>query len=190
MDVLTKDGGHLPALNFRYTLVRVQDEDVDVVATAAAFNGSRTGVTTGSANDHYALATLGQHVVQQATEQLQGKVLERQGRAVEQLQYPFVAVQLTQRGDCGVGELAVSFFENLLEVGIGNATGDERAHHPECQLVVRQACPGGNFFLGETRQVFRHVQAAIAGQTGQQDVFKIQGRCLAAGTDITHDLIL
>ncbi|MNN10446.1 hypothetical protein D3C81_1233680 [compost metagenome] len=129
-------------------------------------------------------------MVKQTTQQLQGKVLERQGRAVEQLQHPLVAVQLTQRRDRGVGELAVGFFENLLEVGIGNAAGDERAHHPEGQLVVWQAGPGSNFFLGETRQVFRHVQAAIAGQTGQQDVFKIQGRCLAAGTDITHDLIL
>jgi len=34
---------------------------------------------------------------------------------------------------------------------------------------------------------FSDVQTAVSGQTGQQDVFEIQGRCLAAGTDVTHD---
>ncbi|MNC47807.1 hypothetical protein D3C75_968900 [compost metagenome] len=105
---------------------------------------------------------------------------------MEQLQHPFVAVQLTQRGNRGVGELAVGFFEDLLEVGVGDAAFDERAHHPEGQLVVGQAGPRGDFFLGEAWQVFRHVEAAVAGQASQQHVFEIQGRCLAAGTDIAH----
>ncbi|MNO90249.1 hypothetical protein D3C76_817560 [compost metagenome] len=186
VDVVAEDRGHLPALHFRHALVRVQDEDVDVVATAATFDGGGTGVTAGGADDHHALVALGQHVVEQATEQLQGEVLERQGRAVEQLQHPLVAVQLTQRRDRGVGELAVGFFEDLLEVGVGDAAFDERAHHPEGKFVVRQAGPRGDFFLGEAWQVFRDVQAAVAGQASQQDVFEIEGRSLAAGTDIAH----
>ncbi|MNF86421.1 hypothetical protein D3C84_688570 [compost metagenome] len=117
---------------------------------------------------------------------MQGKVLEGQGRAVEQLQHPLVAVQLTQRRNRCVGEHAVGFFKDFLEIGIRNAAGDERAHHPEGQLVIRQASPGSDFFLGETWQVFRHIEAAIAGQAGEQHIFKIQGRRLAAGTDITH----
>jgi len=52
--------------------------------------------------------------------------------------------------------------------------------------VIRQAGPGSDFFLGEARQVFRHIEAAVRGQTGQQDIFEIQGRCLAAGADVTH----
>ncbi|MNE09985.1 hypothetical protein D3C80_1026800 [compost metagenome] len=188
VDVVAEDGGHLAALHFGHAVVRVQDEDVDVLAAAAAFDGGRAGVAGGGAQDHHALAALDQHMVEQAAEQLQGEVLEGQGRAVEQLQHPLVAVQLAQRRHGVVVEGAVGFLEDLLEVGVGNAAGDEGAHHAEGQLVVRQAGPGGDFFLGEARQVFRYVEAAVAGQASQQHVFEVQGRCLAAGTDIAHVL--
>ena len=89
----------------------------------ATFDRSRTGITGGRADDHHAFATFCQHVVEQAAEQLQGKVLERQSRAVEQLQHPFVTIELTQRRYSGVGKRTVGFFENLFEVGIRNAAG-------------------------------------------------------------------
>ncbi len=186
VDVLAEDRRHLPTLHFRYTLMRVQDEDVDVFAVLAAFDGRRTGVTRGGTDNHHALAALFQHVIEQATEQLQGEVLERRGRAVEQLKHPFITVQLTQWRHGAVGEHAVGFFENLLEIGVRNAAGDKRAHHPERQFVIRQAGPGSDLFLSETWQVFRDVQTAVGRQTGQQDLFEIQGRGLAASTDITH----
>lgn len=44
-----------------------------------------------------------------------------------------------RRRHCVMGEDAIGFLEDLLEVGIGDAAGDERAHHPEGQLVVGQA---------------------------------------------------
>ncbi|MNF84480.1 hypothetical protein D3C84_668440 [compost metagenome] len=166
--------------------MRVHDEDVDVVAGLAAFDGGRAGVAGGGAHDHHALVALGQHVVEQTAEQLQGEVLERQGRALEQLEHPLVGAQLGQRRHCLVGEHAVGVFQNLLEVGIGDAAGDERAHHPEGQLVVRQAGPGGDLLDGEARQVFRHVEATVAGEAREQHVFEVEGRRLAAGTDIAH----
>ncbi|KPZ07748.1 Uncharacterized protein ALO94_05568 [Pseudomonas syringae pv. spinaceae] len=188
MNVIAKDGGHLPTLNIRYTVVRVQDEDIDVIAATAAFDGRRTGIARSGTDDHHTLAALGQHVVQQTTEQLQGKVLECQGRAVEQLKHPLVAVQLAQRRDRAVGEDTIGFFQDLLEIGVRNASGHERAHHLEGQLVIRQAGPGSDLFLCETWQVFRHIQTAIAGQTSQQHVFEIQCRRLPASTDIAHGI--
>ncbi len=167
--------------------MRVQDEDVDVLATAAAFDGRRAGITRGGAHDHHALATLGQHVVEQAAEQLQGEVLERQGRAMEQFEHPLIAVQLAQRGDGTMGEDAVGFLEDSLEIRIWNAASHERAHDPEGQLVIRQASPGGDFLDGEPRQVLRNIETTIGGQTRQQDVFEVQGRRLATGADVTHD---
>ncbi len=187
MDVLAENRGHLATLHFGHTVVRVQNEDVDVFAVLAAFDGRRAGVTRGGADDDHALTAFFQHVVEQTTEQLQSEVLERQSRAVEQLQHPFVAVQLTQRRHGAVREHTVGFFKDLFEIGIRNAAGNERTHHPEGQLVIRQAGPRSDFFLSETWQVFRNVQTAVGGETGQQDVFEIQGRCLAAGTDVTHD---
>ncbi len=64
VDVLTEQGGHLPTLNFRNPVVRMQDEDVDVFTVFAAFDRRRTGITGGRANDHHTLATLFQHVVE------------------------------------------------------------------------------------------------------------------------------
>ncbi len=186
VNVVAEDGGHLPALHFRHALVRVQDEDVDVLAAAAAFDGRRAGITRGGAHDHHALATLGQHVVEQTAEQLQGEILEGQGRTVEQLEHPLVAVQLAQRGNGAMGENAIGLFQDFLEVGIRNAAGNEWSHDPERQFVIRQAGPGSDFLYSEARQVLRHVEAAVAGQTGQQHIFEIQGRCLAAGADVAH----
>ena len=119
MDVVAEDSGHLPALHFRHALVRVQDEDIDVLATAAAFDGCRTGVTGGGSHDHHALATLGQHVVEQTAEQLQDEILEGQGRTVEQLEYPLVAVQLAQRGNGAMGENAIGLFRIFLKSASG-----------------------------------------------------------------------
>nr|BFE91238.1 hypothetical protein GCM10020185_17740 [Pseudomonas brassicacearum subsp. brassicacearum] len=104
VDVIAENRRHLPTLHFRNPVVRVQDENVDVLAMLAAFDGRRTGVARSGTDDHHTLATLLQHVVQQATEQLQGEVLERQGGAVEQLHDPFVTVELTQRCDGVVGK--------------------------------------------------------------------------------------
>ena len=186
MDVVAKDAGHLATLHLGHPVVRVHDEDVDILASLAAFNSRRAGVTGGRAHDDHALAALDQEVVEQATQQLQGKVLERQGRAVEQLHHPLVAVQLTKRRDRLVLKNAVGVLQNLFEVSIRNATGNKRTHDVERQLVVRQTGPGRNLLLGKTRQILRDVQTTVRSQTGQQNIFKIQGRSLATGTDIAH----
>src|SRR5690606_29004209 len=94
VDVVAEDGGHLPALHIGHSLVRMQDEDVHALAATASLNGRRAGVTRGGTDDYRTLATLGQEVIQQTTQQLQGEVLERQGRAVEQLHHPLVGIQL------------------------------------------------------------------------------------------------
>ena len=164
----------------------VQDENIDVFTVLAAFNRRRAGVAGRRANNDHALCALFKHVVEQAAEQLQGEIFERQGRAVEQLHDPFVAIELTQGCNRSVSKHAVGVFQYFFEVGIRDAACHKRTHHSECQLVIRQTSPRSDFFLRETWQVFWHVQTAIAGQTGQQHVFKIQGRCLAAGTDIAH----
>ena len=186
MDVVAEDGGHLPTLHLGHPVVRVHDEDVDVFAGLAALDGRRAGVAAGGPHDHHALAPLAQHMVEQTTEQLQGEILEGQGRAVEQLQHPLIAVQLAQRRHGVMGEHTVGFLKNPLEVRVTDAAGDKGAHHPEGQFVVRQAGPGGDLLNGKTRQILRHIEAAIAGQAGLQHIFEVQGRCLATGTDIAH----
>src|SRR5690606_21897409 len=74
-------------------------------------------------------------------------------------------------------------FEKLLEIGIRDAASHERAHHPEGQLVIRQASPGRNLFLGEARQGFRYIETAAAGQASDRYSYEIQRRRLSVGTD-------
>jgi hypothetical protein len=66
-----------------------------------------TSETRGGADDGDPLAARGEHVVEQAADHLQGIVLEGQGRAVEQLQEPEVAVELLQGRHGGVAEAGI-----------------------------------------------------------------------------------
>ena len=166
--------------------MRVQNEDIHVLAVLAAFNSGRSGVTRGRAHDDYTFAALDQEVIEQAPEQLQSKVLECQGRAVEQLQHPLVGSQLAQGRYCLVLEYGVGFLKNPTKILVADAAFDEWPHNIEGQLVIGQPSPGGDFFLGKAREIFRHIQTTIGSQTSQQNIFKIQGRCLATGAYIAH----
>ena len=105
---------------------------------------------------------------------------------MEQLHHPLVAVQLAQRGNRLVLKDAVGVLQNLFEVRIRDAAGNKRTHDVERQLVIRQTGPRRDLLLGKARQILGDVQTTVRGQTSQQNVFKIQGRSLATGTDITH----
>ena len=39
VDVVTLDGGHLPPLHLRHPVMRMEDEDIHMVAALAALNG-------------------------------------------------------------------------------------------------------------------------------------------------------
>ncbi|KPM74675.1 hypothetical protein AOG27_20945, partial [Pseudoalteromonas lipolytica] len=75
-DVVRQHRGHLAALYLRDPVVGVEDEDVEVVAVAAALDGGRAGVAGGRPHDHRPLAALLQEVVEDAAQQLQRHVLE------------------------------------------------------------------------------------------------------------------
>ena len=85
---------------------RVQDHDVDVGAAAHRLDRRRPGVAARGADDRDLLAALAEHVVEQPADELQGDVLERQRRAVEQLGDPLAVVDLHERDDGRVAERA------------------------------------------------------------------------------------
>ena len=101
------DGRHLPALHVAGATVGIQDDDVDVGAVLHAVDRRRTGVATGGTDDGHPPTLLGQHVVEQPADQLQRDVLERQGRAVEELLDEVPVVDLDERHDGGMGERRV-----------------------------------------------------------------------------------
>ena len=87
-----------------------------------------------------------------------------------------------------VAELGVSVLQDSAQVFHWNAVGYERRDDPLRQVGVREPAHRGNFFRAESRQFARYVQAAIAGQAGQQDFLEIERGGLAPGTDIFHSL--
>src|SRR5699024_6013576 len=77
VNIIAQRTGHLTTLYFRYPLMRVQNKDINILATAAAFNRSRTGITRGRTHNHHSLIALSEKVIEQTAKQLQCKVFKR-----------------------------------------------------------------------------------------------------------------
>ena len=86
--VVVVDGGHLAALDVARASGRVEDHDVDVLASPDRVDRRRSGVAARGTDDHHVLVALGEHVLEESPDELQRDVLEREGRAVEQLEQP------------------------------------------------------------------------------------------------------
>ena len=81
------------------------------------------GIARGRDHDGGALAALGQHVVHQPREQLHRDVLERQRRAVEQLEHELIGPDLNERHHRGMAERGVGLVRHAAEIGVGNLAG-------------------------------------------------------------------
>ena len=88
------DGRHLPALHVRDAAVRIEDEDIDLIEAPESLDRRAAGVARGRADDGRALAARRQHMVHQARRELHRHVLERERRAVEELEHEQVVVEL------------------------------------------------------------------------------------------------
>ena len=114
----------------------MEDHDVDRVAFPAGLDGRRTGVARGGAHDGHPFAASGEFVVEQATHQLQGHVLEGQRRPVEQLHQVDAVGQLNQRRHVRDVEGRVGLAHHGGEVILVDGSGDERRHHLDRRLDV------------------------------------------------------
>ncbi len=127
-----RDGGHLASLDVGHPARRVQDHDLDGRPVAAGLDGRRAGVARGGPDDGDPLAPAGQLVVEEPTDQLQGDVLEGQGRPVEQLGHPRATAEGAQRHHLG-----------MVEGGVG--IDDHRG-----ELVARRSMPSTNGHMTST----------------------------------------
>ena len=94
-----------------------------------AVDRRRAGVAARRADDRDPLAPLGEHVVEQPPDELQGDVLERQRRAVEQLLQPELVVDLHERHDRRVAERRVRLRRTAAAASAASRSGlDERQH--------------------------------------------------------------
>ena len=75
-------------------------------------------------------------VVEEPADELQGDVLERQRRPVEELEQVVVVVELDQRDDVGMVERRVGRRDHLGEVVSRDGAGDEGCHDRRSQVGV------------------------------------------------------
>src|SRR5262245_4028701 len=132
------------------------------------------------------LPALAQHMVVQPAEQLEGHGLESQGRPVEQLHEPGLAVELTQRRHGAMAEDSVGLAYDPGEGAGFDAPGDERRHDALRQLGIFQAREGLQIGRRQMRPVLRHIETAVAGQTREQNVIEGERRGGAPGADVTQ----
>ncbi len=168
----------------------MQDHDVDAVASGAGLDGGRSGVAGRGADDCHARIALGQDMIEQAPQNLHRHILEGESWAVEQFLSEQVGFKLHQRHHGRMTEAGVRVAADRLQHRERNAGADERLHNAGGEGVVGQGTHGAPVGRTEVRPVFRHEQAAILGEAGQQDVGKIAGGGLPSGRDIAHDGVL
>ena len=169
--------------------MRIKHEDVERGSVAAGGERRGAGVARGRPDDRHMLAAARQHGIEQMPDQLQRQILESEGRAVEQLQQPQPLVQLDQRGHRGVAEGAISGLSHLTQFRGRERLASEQAHDMRRKLRIRQPSKPVQCRRVQYRQGFRHEEAAILGETGEQHVLEGIGdrrRSRIAGTEVFH----
>ena len=188
MNIVADHRGHLPTLHVGHALVRVQDKDIDVATAPAAFDCRRAGIARGGTHDHDLAMFALQDVVEQATQQLQREILERECGAVEQLHDPLAGRNLDQWRYRVVAEFRIGFVENGAQVLLGNTLGDEGTDNLISQFRVGHTRKGGDLLGAEGRELLGNIQAAIGRQSGQQNLLEIQRRRRSPGAYVLHGL--
>ena len=168
---------HLLALHVAGAVVRVEDDDVDVGTVLDAVDRGRAGVAAGGTDDRDAGAASTQHLVEQAADQLQRDVLERERGAVEQLLHEVLVAHLHQRHDGRVSEGGVRLVAQALHGGSRQVVADEQLDHLRGALGVGGIGPARR----QRRPLLGDVQPAVGGQAGEQCVGEAEDRRGARG---------
>lgn len=124
VDVGIKDGGHLKLLDGAYTALGVKHKDGDILLAAQTVDGGGASVTARRANNGQmvpvpsllALVLAHEEVLKEVAEELEGDILEGEGRAVEQLEKVYAALEVDEGSDVGGAEGSVGAVDDVFEV--------------------------------------------------------------------------
>ena len=170
--------------------MRKQHDQIDILEALERIDRGAAGIARGSDHDGGALRALGQHVIHQPRDQLHRDVLERQGRAVKQLQHELMRTDLGQRHHRRMAERGIGLVGHAAEIGVGNFAADERADHIDRDFPIGPAEKPGDGFRRKLRPDFRHVEAAVAGKPGQHHVAEAQSGGLPPRRNIPRQTAL
>ncbi len=119
--------------------MRKQHDQIDIVETGERIDRSAPGVARGRDHDGGALAALGQHMIHQPRDQLHRHVLERQRRAVKQLQHELIGTDLVERHHGGMAERGIGLVGHAAEIGVRDFAADKRADHIDRDFPIGPA---------------------------------------------------
>src|SRR5690606_13824460 len=111
---------HLTTLYVGDATIRMQNKYIDILAALAALDRRRAGIARGRAHNHDFALIAFQHVVEQPTEHLQRKILERQRRPLMQLHHPLIVIELYQWCDRGMAKIDIGIVDDRFQIGIRN----------------------------------------------------------------------
>ena len=181
-DVGVEDGRHLLFLERADAAVGVHHEDVDALLPAHAADGRAAGVAARRRQDVQAAVALGQDVLKEAAEELEGDVLEGEGRSVEELQDVDGADAQDGR-DFGGVEGGVGAVDEGAEALGGDVIGEE-GDDAEGEVGVVEVAPGVEFG-GDVGDAVGDEKAAVAGEAGHHGVLEGEGGLVSAGGDVS-----
>ena len=162
----------------------MQHEDVDGFPAGAGGDPGRAGIAGGRADDRDPFAARCQHGIEQPADQLQGIILEGQGRAVEQLLKIQAVVQTDQGRHGGIVETGIGGGGERRQVRRRGGSGHERGTDFRSKAGIGKALPAGQGLRRPVRPGLRDIQAAVPRQTREQDIVEGGRRCGATGADV------
>ena len=181
---------HHPPLDVGDPPVRKQHDQIDIVETGKRIDRRAAGIARGRDHDGGALVALGQHVIHQPRDQLHRDVLERQRRAVKQLQHELIGPDLVERHHRGMAEGGVGLVRHPAEIGVGDFTRGERLDHVDRDFPIGPAEKSGDGLMRELRPDLGHVEAAVAGKPGQHHIAETQDGGLPPRRNIARQTTL
>ena len=119
--------------------------------------------------------------VDKPDEKLHGHILERQGGPVKELEQPLVRIDLDERGNRRVIEIAIGVIDHALKLDWGNRAVHEWRNHGMRQLGIGAPTQSLHRRVGQPRPFGGYVKAAVAGEARQHDLLETEDWCFAPG---------
>ena len=187
VNVLIHQTEHLCLLKRAHTTVGRNHEDAHTFFAAHGIFGCAAGVAAGSAKNVEFFTAPRQLVLKQVAQQLHGHVFESQCRPIRQGLQVQACFKLPHGHDLGRTEdfLRVSLLANRLQVRCRNVVDVQRQHFKR-QVGIRQTAPAVQHGGRDLWVMLWQVQAAIGGQTFEQDVTKFAWGFVATGGEVVH----
>ncbi len=176
----------MKALDRRDAAKWMEDDQADAFRAGKGAHGGGARIAGRGSHEGQGLVALFQRRVGQRRHHLHGHVLERQGRAVPQLQHPQIVVELRQR------RLAVAQEGRTRALGCGlDRVGAQDIDAEQGQQFFRQSTVvGGGQVEIRCGIGFGHVEAAVGRQSVEQGAGKGAAVAETTGADVVHSVTI